>query len=291
MIPARGGQRRSDLSWPRAGRGDRAPFGRPCWRPYHVALSMLVEQTYSLFGGVLLLDAHFHAPPPPRASGRARRDLRIDVVLGDNHRRGLRRSPGRLRPSAGLSRRGPAGFVANQPYAGGFHNSALRPPWPGSPYAANRAQSGPSTWMRPGTQSCRRLALRRALIGGPSQGKSVRPAHGNPATAASGRRIGPAEQALQPKKRGRDKHGPEFREETPKTGIQQNNEAHRGGVCLHPQEWCTCEENARVKNVRKYTHLASRQIMQIVWLFLQTHQELRVADLQRLPKLTPGSFR
>src|SRR6266404_3450870 len=29
-----------------------------CWRPYHVALSMLVEQTYSLFGGALLLDAH-----------------------------------------------------------------------------------------------------------------------------------------------------------------------------------------------------------------------------------------
>ena len=29
-----------------------------CWRPYHVALSMLVEQTYSLFGGALLVDAH-----------------------------------------------------------------------------------------------------------------------------------------------------------------------------------------------------------------------------------------
>jgi N-formylglutamate amidohydrolase len=88
-----------------------------CWRPYHVALSMLVEQTYGLFGGALLLDAH---SMPSTASGVGTRDRehRIDVVLGDNHgescaadmidcaerffvRRGLR-------------------VHRNQPYAGGF---------------------------------------------------------------------------------------------------------------------------------------------------------------------------
>ncbi len=88
-----------------------------CWRPYHVALSMLVEQTYSLFGGALLLDAH---SMPSSASGIGSRDRehRIDIVLGDNH--GESCAPAlidcaeRFLVSRGLR------VHRNQPYAGGF---------------------------------------------------------------------------------------------------------------------------------------------------------------------------
>src|SRR5947208_16686169 len=54
-----------------------------CWRPYHAALSMLIEQTHRLFGGVRLIDAH---SMPSSASGTGLREHhRVDVVLGDNH--------------------------------------------------------------------------------------------------------------------------------------------------------------------------------------------------------------
>ena len=88
-----------------------------CWRPYHVALSMLVEQTYSLFGGALLLDAH-SMPSSASGIGPRERDQRIDVVLGDNH--GEACAPGlidcaeRWLVARGLRVR------RNQPYAGGF---------------------------------------------------------------------------------------------------------------------------------------------------------------------------
>src|SRR6266446_3733942 len=49
-----------------------------CWRPYHVALSMLVEQTYSQFGAALLVDAH---SMPSSASGIGSRERRVDIVL------------------------------------------------------------------------------------------------------------------------------------------------------------------------------------------------------------------
>jgi N-formylglutamate amidohydrolase len=88
-----------------------------CWRPYHVALSMAVEQTYSLFGGALLIDAH---SMPSSASGIGLRDReqRVDIVLGDNH--GEACSPHliacveRFFVSQGLR------VLRNQPYAGGF---------------------------------------------------------------------------------------------------------------------------------------------------------------------------
>src|SRR5215467_14466533 len=88
-----------------------------CWRPYHIALSMLVEQTYSLFGGVLLLDAH-SMPSSAAGVGPRERDQRIDVVLGDNH--GEACAPAlidcaeRWLIARGLRVR------RNQPYAGGF---------------------------------------------------------------------------------------------------------------------------------------------------------------------------
>jgi N-formylglutamate amidohydrolase len=88
-----------------------------CWRPYHVALSVLVEHTYSLFGGVLLIDAH---SMPSSASGVAlrERESRVDIVLGDNHGEScsaeLIDSAEHWLRSRGLR------VQRNQPYAGGF---------------------------------------------------------------------------------------------------------------------------------------------------------------------------
>ncbi len=88
-----------------------------CWRPYHVALSMLVEQTYSLFGGVLLVDAH-SMPSSASGIGSRERDQRVDVVLGDNHGEACAANlidcTERWLVARGLRVR------RNQPYAGGF---------------------------------------------------------------------------------------------------------------------------------------------------------------------------
>jgi len=55
-----------------------------CWRPYHAALSLLVEQTHRMFGCALLLDAH-SMPSSASGLGSRERDNRVDIVLGDNH--------------------------------------------------------------------------------------------------------------------------------------------------------------------------------------------------------------
>jgi len=88
-----------------------------CWRPYHVALSTLVEQVHAQFGGVLLIDAH-SMPSSASGIGLRERDHRVDVVLGDNH--GEACAPDlidcvdRWLSAQGLRVR------RNQPYAGGF---------------------------------------------------------------------------------------------------------------------------------------------------------------------------
>jgi N-formylglutamate amidohydrolase len=86
-----------------------------CWRPYHMALSGLVEQTYVQFGAVLLIDAH---SMPSSASGIGLREHGVDVVLGDNHGEacaaGLIDGVERWLVTQGLRVR------RNQPYAGGF---------------------------------------------------------------------------------------------------------------------------------------------------------------------------
>lgn len=86
-----------------------------CWRPYHMALSGLVEQTYAQFGGVLLIDAH---SMPSSASGLSLREHGVDVVLGDNHGEAcappLVDTVERWLSAQGLRVR------RNQPYAGGF---------------------------------------------------------------------------------------------------------------------------------------------------------------------------
>jgi len=55
-----------------------------CWRPYHSALTLLVEQTYRQFGSFWLIDAH-SMPSSAAGLGPRDRDPRVDIVLGDNH--------------------------------------------------------------------------------------------------------------------------------------------------------------------------------------------------------------
>jgi N-formylglutamate amidohydrolase len=88
-----------------------------CWRPYHVALSMAVEQTYGLFGGAFLLDAH-SMPSSSSGIGLRDREQRVDIVLGDNHGEAcaphLMDRAERYLVGQGLR------VLRNQPYAGGF---------------------------------------------------------------------------------------------------------------------------------------------------------------------------
>ena len=88
-----------------------------CWRPYHTALSTLIEQTHRLFGSVLLVDAH-SMPSSASGMGLRERDHRIDIVLGDNHGESC---AAELVDCAErwLSGRG-LRVHRNQPYAGGF---------------------------------------------------------------------------------------------------------------------------------------------------------------------------
>jgi N-formylglutamate amidohydrolase len=88
-----------------------------CWRPYHIALSMLVEQTYSAFGAVLLIDAH-SMPSSASGIGPREREHRVDVVLGDNH--GDSCAPALIDEAEHWLRRQGLRVRRNQPYAGGF---------------------------------------------------------------------------------------------------------------------------------------------------------------------------
>jgi N-formylglutamate amidohydrolase len=88
-----------------------------CWRPYHAALSALIEHTHRQFDGALLIDAH-SMPSSASVVGSRERDHRIDIVLGDNH--GESCAAGVV----GRAERWLAGqglrVERNQPYAGGF---------------------------------------------------------------------------------------------------------------------------------------------------------------------------
>ena len=88
-----------------------------CWRPYHTALSMLIEQTHRQFGSALLVDAH-SMPSSASGMGLRERDHRVDIVLGDNHGEScaadLVDCAERWLSGRGLR------VQRNQPYAGGF---------------------------------------------------------------------------------------------------------------------------------------------------------------------------
>jgi len=88
-----------------------------CWRPYHLALSGLVEETYQMFGAALLVDAH-SMPSSVSNLGARERDARVDIVLGDNH--GGACAPELVELAEHwLSGQG-LKVLRNQPYAGGF---------------------------------------------------------------------------------------------------------------------------------------------------------------------------
>ena len=88
-----------------------------CWRPYHVALSGLVQQTYGRFGAALLIDAQ-SMPSSVSSLGARERESRVDIVLGDNHGESC---SSELVECAEhwLAGRG-LRVLRNQPYAGGF---------------------------------------------------------------------------------------------------------------------------------------------------------------------------
>ena len=88
-----------------------------CWRPYHTALSLLVERTYSTFGGALLIDAH-SMPSSASNIGSRDRDSRVDIVLGDNH--GESCAPELVAFAETWFRARGLRVLRNQPYAGGF---------------------------------------------------------------------------------------------------------------------------------------------------------------------------
>jgi N-formylglutamate amidohydrolase len=88
-----------------------------CWRPYHAALARLVGQTHSLFGAVLLIDAH-SMPSSASGIGIRDRDQRVDIVLGDNH--GEACAPSLVDAAERWLMRQGFRVLRNQPYAGGF---------------------------------------------------------------------------------------------------------------------------------------------------------------------------
>ena len=88
-----------------------------CWRPYHTALTTLVEQTYRQFGAALLVDAH-SMPSSAVGIGSRDRDNRVDIVLGDNH--GEACAPGLVDWAETWFREQGLRVRRNQPYAGGF---------------------------------------------------------------------------------------------------------------------------------------------------------------------------
>ena len=109
-----------------------------CWRPYHTALSTLVEQTHRQFGTALLIDAH-SMPSSASGVGPRERDHRVDIVLGDNHGEVLRAGSRRRRRALV---RGPRAESPAQPaLCRRLHDAALRPARPEPARPADRNQS------------------------------------------------------------------------------------------------------------------------------------------------------
>ena len=88
-----------------------------CWRPYHTALSTMIEQTHRLFGCALLIDAH-SMPSSASGGGPRDRDHRVDIVLGDNH--GEACAPELVDRAEHWFTSHGLKVQRNQPYAGGF---------------------------------------------------------------------------------------------------------------------------------------------------------------------------
>ena len=109
-----------------------------CWRPYHTALSTLVEQTHRQFGTALLIDAH-SMPSSASGVGPRERDHRVDIVLGDNH--GESCAPDLVDGAERWFARPRAESPAQPALCRRFHDAALRPARPEPARPADRNQS------------------------------------------------------------------------------------------------------------------------------------------------------
>jgi N-formylglutamate amidohydrolase len=88
-----------------------------CYRPYHAALSELVDATLSRFGCAMLIDCH----SMPSVGGPMERDPgtgRVDIVLGDCH--GVSCDPRLTDLAERVLRAEGLAVQRNTPYSGGF---------------------------------------------------------------------------------------------------------------------------------------------------------------------------
>ena len=83
-----------------------------CWKPYHAALSQLIESTRARFGACLVIDCH--SMPTERTAGRAP----VSFVLGDAH--GASCGPRVVGHVEDWLRRRGHDARRNDPYAGGY---------------------------------------------------------------------------------------------------------------------------------------------------------------------------
>ncbi len=88
-----------------------------CWRPYHDALAVLLENTRAQFGMALLIDCH-SMPSTGCLGERDHGRRRADIVLGDRH--GASCSPLLIRRAEGILHGLGFRTARNAPYAGGY---------------------------------------------------------------------------------------------------------------------------------------------------------------------------
>jgi N-formylglutamate amidohydrolase len=87
------------------------------YRPYHVALGALIDETVGQFGACILVDAH-SMPSIGAGPGPARARRRVDIVLGD--RMGSACHPLVIETAERVLRDQGYQVIRNTPYAGGF---------------------------------------------------------------------------------------------------------------------------------------------------------------------------
>ena len=235
-----------------------------CWRPYHTALSTLVEQTHRQFGTALLIDAH-SMPSSASGVGPRERDHRVDIVLGDNHGEScapdLVDGAERWFADHGLK------VQRNQPYAGGF--TTQRYGRPGLNRHALQIEINRSLYMDEGRHQklANAAAIQRIMTGFLEEIAARRSpccCPGRWPPSSDHPRI-VTDQA----KKGRDKHGPSLGRNA-QDGHTANKEATEVAFAA-PQEWCTCEQNSRGKKALSFTDLGSSVFRFLCCLFA-THK-------------------
>jgi N-formylglutamate amidohydrolase len=88
------------------------------YKPYHAALSALVERTHRLFGIAILVDCHSMPSVPAAAIPGSDKKLKTDFVLGDRY--GTSCDKGIVDELEQAIRALGYGVQRNKPYAGGF---------------------------------------------------------------------------------------------------------------------------------------------------------------------------